>query len=79
MDIESLRKEIHPEDRPEVENLLSILDETIAVLGAAEVPFLLMGGLATSVLGRGRRVTDIDIFVRDRDVEPPQSPVATAG
>lgn len=68
MDIESLRKEIHPEDRPEVGSLLSILDETIAVMNDAEIPFLLMGGLATSVLGRGRGVTDIDIFVRDRDV-----------
>lgn len=70
MDIESLRKEIHPEDRPEVGSLLSILDETIAVMNDAEIPFLLMGGLATSVLGRGRGVTDIDIFVRDRDVAP---------
>jgi predicted nucleotidyltransferase len=79
MDIESLRKEIHPEDRPEVEDLLSILDETMAVLGAAGVPFLLMGGLATSVLGRGRRVTDIDIFVRDRDVAPALDALQGAG
>ena len=27
-----------------------------------------MGGLAASVLGRSRGVTDIDLFVRDRDV-----------
>ena len=79
MDIESLRKEIHPEDRPEAANLLSILDETIAVLGAAEIPFLLMGGLATSVLGRGRSVTDIDIFVRDRDVAPTLEAFEAAG
>jgi predicted nucleotidyltransferase len=79
MDIEALRKEIHPEERPEVENLLSILDETIAVMGAADVPFLLMGGLATSVLGRARRVTDIDIFVRDRDVAPALAAFAGAG
>ena len=79
MDIESLRKEIHPEDRPEVDRLLSILDETNAVLGSAEVPFLLMGGLATSVLGRGRGVTDIDIFVRDRDVAPALAALAGAG
>jgi predicted nucleotidyltransferase len=79
MDIESLRKDIHPEDQPEVENLLSILDETIAALRAADVPFLLMGGLATSVLGRGRRVTDIDIFLRDRDVQPALAALAGAG
>jgi len=79
MDIESLRKELHPEERPEVDNLLAILDESMAVLAAAEVPFLLMGGLATSVLGRGRRVTDIDIFVRDADVERTLAAFAGAG
>ena len=79
MDMESLRKEIHPEDRPEVDNLLSILDETIAVLDEAEIAFLLMGGLATSVLGRGRGVTDIDIFVRDRDVAPALEALEGAG
>jgi predicted nucleotidyltransferase len=79
MDIESLRKEIHPEDRPEIDELLAVLDQTIAVLGAADVPFLLMGGLATSVLGRGRRVTDIDIFVRDRHVAPALEAFERAG
>ena len=79
MDIESLRKEIHPEDRPEAGNLLAILDETIAVLGEAEISFLLMGGLATSVLGRGRGVTDIDIFVRDQDVAPTLEALEAAG
>jgi predicted nucleotidyltransferase len=79
MDIESVRKEIHPEGRPEVEDLLAILDETVSVLRAAEVSFLLMGGLATSVLGRARLVTDIDIFVRDRDVQPALAALAGAG
>ena len=68
MDIESARKEAHPEEAPESERLLEVLDEAIGALRAADVTFLLMGGLATSVLGRGRRVTDVDLFVRDRDV-----------
>jgi predicted nucleotidyltransferase len=79
MDIESLRKEYHPQEQPETERLLAILDETVEVLRAAEVPFLLMGGLATSVLGRGRRVTDIDLFVRDPDVRPALAALAGAG
>jgi predicted nucleotidyltransferase len=68
MDIESARKEAHPEEAPESERLLEVLDDAMDALRAADVTFLLMGGLATSVLGRGRRVTDIDLFVRDRDV-----------
>jgi hypothetical protein len=38
-----------------------------------------MGGLATSVLGRGRGVTDIDLFVRDRDVGSVLSVLQQAG
>ena len=53
---------------PESERLLAVLDEAVAALRGADITFLLMGGLATSVLGRGRGVTDIDLFVRDRDV-----------
>ena len=68
MDIESARKEVHPEEAPESERLLATLDEAVAALRQADILFLLMGGLATSVLGRGRGVTDIDLFVRDPDV-----------
>ena len=68
MDIESARKEVHPEEPPGSERLLAVLDEAVAALEGADITFLLMGGLATSVLGRGREVTDIDVFVRDRDV-----------
>jgi predicted nucleotidyltransferase len=79
MDIESVRKEYHPQEQPDRERLLAILDETVGVLGAAEITFLLMGGLATSVLGRGRRVTDIDLFVRNADVPATLAALAGAG
>ena len=68
MDIESARKEAHPEEVPDSERLLAVLDDAVAAFRAADVTFLLMGGLATSVLGRERRITDIDFFVRDPDV-----------
>jgi predicted nucleotidyltransferase len=79
MDIESLRKEHHPQEQPDTERLLAILDEAIGVLRAADVTFLLMGGLATSVLGRARRVTDIDLFVRNADVPASLASLAGAG
>jgi predicted nucleotidyltransferase len=67
-DLESTRRGMHPERPPETELLLAVLDDAVAALRGAQLPFLLMGGLATSVLGRGRRVTDVDLFVHDRDV-----------
>ncbi|HEX5938630.1 MAG TPA: nucleotidyltransferase [Actinomycetota bacterium] len=68
MDIESIRKAAHPEEAPDPERLVAVLDEAVAALDGAGITFLLMGGLATSALGRGRGVTDIDVFVHDRDV-----------
>jgi predicted nucleotidyltransferase len=79
MDIETLRKEFHPKEQPDTERLLEILDEAVEILRAADVTFLLLGGLATSALGRRRRVTDIDVFVRDPDVEPALEAFAGAG
>ena len=48
-------------------------------LERADIAFLLMGGLAASVLGRNRGVTDIDLFVRDRDVGAVLSALDDAG
>jgi predicted nucleotidyltransferase len=79
MDIEAARKHVHPEDRPEVDALLRVLDEAVEALRTADVTFLLMGGLATSVLGRARRVTDVDFFVRDRDVDRTLAALRDAG
>jgi predicted nucleotidyltransferase len=79
MDIETARKERHPERPPESDRLLAVLDDAVGALRGADVPFLLMGGLATSVLGHARSVTDIDLFVRDRDVGPALSALRAAG
>ncbi len=79
MDVESARKEVHPEEAPETERLLAVLDEAVAALRSADITFLLMGGLAASVLGRNRGVTDIDLFVRDRDVGAVLSAFGDAG
>src|SRR5262245_35176095 len=68
MDIESARKEAHPEERPDEARLLAVLDEAVSVFRRAGTSFLLMGSVATSALGRRRAVTDIDVFVRDHDV-----------
>jgi predicted nucleotidyltransferase len=68
MDIESARKEAHPEERPEEARLLAVLDDAVAAFRGSGISFLLMGSIATSAMGRRRAVTDIDMFVRDHDV-----------
>src|SRR5262245_12971034 len=68
MDIESARKEAHPEERPEEARLLAVLDAAVVAFRRSDTPFLLMGSIATSAMGRRRAVTDIDVFVRDHDV-----------
>lgn len=68
MNIESARKEAHPEERPEEARLLAVLDDAVVAFRRSGIPFLLMGSIATSAMGRRRAVTDIDVFVRDHDV-----------
>jgi predicted nucleotidyltransferase len=79
MDIDTVRKEFHPTEQPDTERLLAILDESVEVLRAADITFLLLGGLPTSALGRRRRVTDIDVFVRDPDLQRTLQAFAGAG
>ena len=79
MDIETARKELHPDHVPDRGQLLAVLGDAVAALRGAGITFLLMGGLATSTLGRGRRVTDIDLFVHDRDVASTLAVLETAG
>ena len=63
-------------DRPElIENLRGADDEafgevlrkTVDALDAAEVPYALIGGIASSGFGRPRWTHDIDVFVKPED------------
>jgi predicted nucleotidyltransferase len=78
-DIDSTRKEMHPDRPPQSDRLLAVLDDAVGAFRDAQIPFLLMGGLATSVLGRARRVTDIDLFVHDGDVAQALAVLEAAG
>lgn len=49
---------------------LEVLDEAITTLEQGEVPFLLMGGLASATHGRPRWTHDIDLFIRPQDAKP---------
>jgi predicted nucleotidyltransferase len=52
---------------PEERVLLEVLAETVDVLERANVPHLLMGGIASALVGRPRFTHDIDVFVRQHD------------
>jgi predicted nucleotidyltransferase len=47
--------------------LLRVLDVALAALAAAEVPFLVVGGIASAIHGRPRWTRDIDLFFKLED------------
>jgi predicted nucleotidyltransferase len=49
---------------PGEESLLHVLDESVAALREAGIQFLMIGGVASTMLGRDRGTTDIDVLVR---------------
>jgi predicted nucleotidyltransferase len=49
--------------------LLHVLDEALAAMEESDLPFLVMGGIASAILGRPRWTRDIDLFVRLEDVD----------
>jgi predicted nucleotidyltransferase len=51
------------------ELLLAALDDATAALRDGDVPFLVLGGIASAAFGRPRATWDIDLFVRMADVE----------
>ena len=51
-------------EEPDLAPLLAVLDETIRALDEAGTEYLLMGGIASSCLGRERWTHDIDLFTR---------------
>ena len=55
----------YPEgEEPTDEDLQKTFAETVQALQAAEVPYLLIGGLSASAFARPRITDDIDVFVR---------------
>jgi predicted nucleotidyltransferase len=43
------------------------LDEAIAAMRDADIQFLIIGGIASAVMGRDRGTRDVDLFVRPED------------
>jgi predicted nucleotidyltransferase len=61
------------------EGFLAVFDDTLHAMDRADVPALLMGGIASACLGRPRWTHDIDLFVRPQDARKALGALAQAG
>ena len=52
------------EDRVDQEAVAAVLREAVEAVEQAEIPYVLIGGLASAVLGRPRWTADVDFLVR---------------
>lgn len=59
--------------------LLEALDRALPAIRDAEIPFLVMGGIASALHGRHRWTRDVDLFVRLEDGERALDTLAAAG
>jgi hypothetical protein len=51
----------------DLDQVAAVLAEAVEALDRAKLPYLLVGGLASSLLGRPRCSTDVDLLVRPAD------------
>lgn len=68
-----------PSDRGDEEAFLRVLDEAHHVIESLGVPYMSIGGIASSVWGRARWTHDIDFFVRPEDAHTVLDALARAG
>jgi predicted nucleotidyltransferase len=61
------------------EAVAAVLRDTVRALEADDVPYLLIGGLASTVLGRARSTEDIDLLVFQDDAKRALQALAGAG
>jgi predicted nucleotidyltransferase len=76
-DEQRLRDEAGPD--VDMELFLRALDETVAALDARRIPHLLMGGIASTCMGRDRWTHDIDLFVKPGDNHRVMHALSAAG
>jgi len=77
----------HPAEREKMEGdtdvdpatFTRVLAETVAVAERSGLPYAVMGGIASSALGRERWTHDVDMFVRRQDARPLLRRYAEAG
>lgn len=66
-------------DYADEHSLLCALDAAQGALRSSGIPFLVMGGIASAIVGRPRWTRDIDLFVRLEDAGPALERLEAAG
>ena len=66
-------------DVTEQERVAATLADAVRALERADVGYLLIGGIASAVLGRPRWTSDIDLFVKREEAKPALDALARAG
>ncbi len=61
------------------ERFLEVLDASIDAVAAKGLPYVLIGGIASAVLGRPRETRDVDLFVRAEDIKAAVAALDDAG
>lgn len=71
----------HPDgyDYAEEDSLLAALDDAQDALLSVDVQFLVMGGIASGILGRPRWTRDVDLFVRPEETGRALEALAAGG
>lgn len=54
---------------PEERTFVDVLSDAVSAMEDNELDYVLIGGIASAVLGRPRATRDIDLFVRAEDIE----------
>ncbi|HEV3407063.1 MAG TPA: nucleotidyltransferase [Gaiellaceae bacterium] len=67
------------DDRVDEQAFLDALEIAVSALERADVPYMVIGGLASAVYGRPRWTHDIDLFVKPEDARRALHALADAG
>jgi predicted nucleotidyltransferase len=78
-DVDAVSKEPAPEAEVDEETFLEAFASAVAALERRDVPYVLIGGLASAVHGRPRWTHDIDVFVKPDDARRALDALADAG
>jgi predicted nucleotidyltransferase len=58
---------------------LEVLGDALEAADRSRLPYLLVGGIASGIIGRPRWTHDVDLFVRPQDARPMLAALAEAG
>jgi predicted nucleotidyltransferase len=77
--VQTVAHELPTTVTPDRGDLPAVLDKALRTLDRARIDHVVIGGIASSVLGRPRTTTDIDVFLKPADALPALDALGAAG